>query len=119
MLKITITDTPTEQKWILSGRLTEPWVSELRSNWTNTSNARQGRHCIIDLEGVTFIDQNGECALVAMMGEGAQFVASGVCTKHLLEHLRNRDKRGLRKCMEYLPDYAVDYEAPPASETKK
>jgi anti-anti-sigma regulatory factor len=70
MLKITITNTPTEQKWILCGRLTEPWVSELRSNWTNTRGQRQGRHCIVDLESVTFIDQSGECILVTMMSEG-------------------------------------------------
>ena len=99
MLKITITETPTEQKWVLCGRLTEPWVSELRSNWTKTSDARLGRHCIVDLDSVTFIDQNGECALVAMMNEGVQFVASGVCTKQLLEDLKNTNKKRLRRCV--------------------
>lgn len=99
MLKITITDTPTEQKWILSGRLTEPWVSELRSNWTNTGNARHGRYCIVDLEGVTFIDQSGESVLFAMMSEGAQFIASGVCTKQLLKDLKDTNKQRLRKCV--------------------
>ena len=99
MLKITITDTSTEQKWILCGRLTEPWVSELRSNWTNTRGARQGRHCIVDLENVTFIDQTGEAVLVAMMSEGAQFVASGVCTKQLLEDLKDGNKQRLRRCV--------------------
>ena len=67
MLKVTFTDTPTEQKWILQGRLTDPWVSELWTSWTNARDARQGRRCVVDLNDVTFIDQNGETVLLAMM----------------------------------------------------
>jgi len=33
VLKITRTETPTEEKWILQGRLVGLWVSELRRNW--------------------------------------------------------------------------------------
>ncbi|MGH8245696.1 MAG: STAS domain-containing protein [Gammaproteobacteria bacterium] len=102
MLKITITDTPAEQKWTLSGRLTEPWLSELWENWTNTREARQGRRCVVDLNDVIFIDQSAETVLRAMMKEDVRFVASGVCTRQLLEDLRSNNKHGLRKCMEYL-----------------
>jgi ABC-type transporter Mla MlaB component len=109
MLKITLTDTPTEQKWILQGRLAEPWVSELWANWTNARDARQGRRCVVDLNDVTFIDQNGETVLLAMMTEDARFVARGVCTKYLLHDLRSKNKNRLRKCMKYLPAVALGF----------
>lgn len=97
MLKITVTDSPLEQRWILYGRLTGPWASELESNWSKTRGARQGRRCIVDLENVTFIDQDGERVLLAMMREEVLFVARGVCTKQLLADLKSENKCRLRK----------------------
>ena len=63
MLRITIAETLTEQKWTLEGRLVQPWISELKSNWTRTEIARRRRKCVVDLTGVTFIDKSGEKAL--------------------------------------------------------
>ena len=97
MLRITITDTASEQRWILQGQLAGPWVAELSSNWKETHSRRQGRTCVVDLSDVTFIDQSAEEVLRAMMAAGAQFIACGVCTKHVLENLdraiRSRHRR--------------------------
>ncbi len=93
MLKITVTDTPEEQKWILQGRLAGPSVSELLSNWQSTSNQRRGRRCMVNLDDVTFIDEDGANVLGEMMREGAQTVARGVYTRQLLEDLRIRNRR--------------------------
>ncbi len=93
MLKITITNTPEEQRWILQGQLAGPFVSEVLSSWTNERDKRMGRRCTVDLDGVTFIDCDGEKALAEMMKEGARPVASGVYTKQLLEDL-SRETRG-------------------------
>jgi len=87
MLRITITDTASEQKWILQGQLTGPWADQLRSNWDETRRARQGRRCLVDANDLTFIDQSGESVLRTMMSEGAKFTACGVCTKHVLKSL--------------------------------
>jgi len=89
MLKITITETPTEQRWVLHGRLTHASVSELRTHWRKTHRARQGRTCVVDLNDVTGIDQSGERVLRAMMREGAHFIARGVYTTHLLAAIRS------------------------------
>jgi len=59
MLRITIAETLTEQKWTLEGRLVQPWISELKSNWARTETARRERKCVVDLTGVTFIDKSG------------------------------------------------------------
>jgi outer membrane protein TolC len=93
MLRITVTDTSAEQKWILQGQLAGPSVFELLSNWRDTRDSRRGRRCVVDLEDVTFIDEGGERALSEMMKQGARPVASGVYTRQVLQELKGRDKR--------------------------
>jgi anti-anti-sigma regulatory factor len=102
MLKITNTGTETEQRWILCGQLSGPWVAELKSNWETTRLESHGRSCIVDLTDVTFIDERGESVLRAMRSEGARFVARGVDTKQLLADLESKRKRPLRKCLAHL-----------------
>ena len=85
MLKITITETPMETRWILEGRLAGPWVSELRNAWTRTHQSQDKRTCIIDLNDVTFIDDAGERLLRTMSKEGARFIATGIYIKHVLQ----------------------------------
>jgi anti-anti-sigma regulatory factor len=104
MLRITNTGTTSEQKLIVCGRLTGPWVGELRSNWERARLEADGRKCVVDISDVTFIDGEGEELLHAMKVDGARFVARGVDTKHLLGHLKARGKRPLRKFLTHLPD---------------
>ena len=85
MLKITKTETPAEEKWILQGRLVGLWVGELRRNWKKTHRADKNLKCIVDLNEVTFIDEKGERLLRTMSKEGVQFIASGIYIKHLLQ----------------------------------
>jgi len=95
VLKITITETPTETRCILQGRLFGPWVSELRATWKKVSRTRNGRACIVDLNDVTLIDRDGEKLLRAMSKEGAHFLANNLYTKHVLEELKMRGWCGL------------------------
>lgn len=88
MLRITIADTATEQRWVVHGRLTEPWVSEFRSTWAKAEAVRRGKACVVDLNEVTFIDERGEEVLLEVAKEGARFVAGGVYTKQVVEHLQ-------------------------------
>ena len=85
MLKITRTETPAEEKWILQGRLVGLWVSELRRSWKKTHRTDNNLKCVVDLNEVTFIDKKGERLLRAMSKEGAQFLATGIYIKHLLQ----------------------------------
>jgi hypothetical protein len=52
---------------------------------------------MVDLSDVTFIDENGESLLSEMRSAGVQFVATGVETKHLLQNLKGRGERALRR----------------------
>jgi anti-anti-sigma regulatory factor len=90
VLKITRTETPTEETWILQGRLVGLWVSEMRKSWKETHRTDNKVKCIVDLNDVTFIDKKGERLLRAMSREGAQFVARGIYMKHLLQEMCGR-----------------------------
>jgi hypothetical protein len=87
MLRITKVDTPFEQRLILEGRLTEPWIAELRSHWEETRHTHPERKFVVDLRGVIRIDRDGEDALALMKTEGAGFLAAGIRMKHLVQDL--------------------------------
>ena len=92
MLRITIADTAMEEQWTLQGRLVLPWVNELKASWKKAHSPVQGRRCIVNLDGVTFIDKSGERVLRSMSKQGARFIASDVYIKHVLDRLRRTSK---------------------------
>src|SRR5882724_3232858 len=92
MLKIHFSETPSEERWTLHGRLTAPWVRELRACWKKKHRRDNQRACIVDLNEITFIDKSGERLLRVLVREGAQCIATGVYTKHVLEQLTTKDK---------------------------
>jgi RND family efflux transporter MFP subunit len=102
MLKITFSDTPAEERWILHGWLTHPWVQEFRACWKKNHRADARRVCVVDLNEVTFIDKRGERFLRLLARNGAQFTASGIYTKHILDHLNDRRKRGFSTLLGFL-----------------
>jgi len=85
VLKITRSETPTEETWILQGRLVGLWVNELRRSWKEIHRTDNKLKCVVDLNDVTFIDKKGERLLRTMSKEGVQFVASGIYIKHWLQ----------------------------------
>jgi hypothetical protein len=92
VLKITITKTPALMRWVLQGRLVEPWVSELRINWKKAYRSRKVCTCVIDLNDVISVDLAGEKLLRTMSREGVQFIASGLYIRHVLEALKMSGK---------------------------
>lgn len=92
MLRVTTTDSPVEQRWSLQGQLIEPWVSELKASWRQQRRLRKDRKCVVDLNQVTLIDKSGEQMLRVMMDSGADLIASGVYTAHVVENIKNHGK---------------------------
>jgi hypothetical protein len=97
VLRITYAQTETEQRWTLCGQLTGPWVAELRECWELRRQDPARPRTIVDLSDVTFIDESGEKLLSEMRTSEAEFVARGVDTKYLLENLRAKGERPLRR----------------------
>jgi ABC-type transporter Mla MlaB component len=87
MLRITMTETTSEQRWILQGRLTGSTIEELITSWRANRICPTAQSCVVDLNEITSIDKDGEQILLMMIRDGAKFVATGLYTKHLLESL--------------------------------
>src|SRR5712691_136927 len=103
-----MTNSPEEQRWSLQGQLVGQWAAELRSTWRKAQVEGDTRKCIVELIEVTSIDRNGEEALSEIMSHGAEFIASDVYTKHLLQNLRSELERSRVK--EKQDDVATDHE---------
>jgi len=71
-----MTDSPDEQRWSLQGQLVGQWAAEFTSAWRKAHVAGDIRTCIVEL-----IESE-------IMSHGAEFIASDVYTKHLLQNLR-------------------------------
>lgn len=95
MLRITVVETPSEETWVLQGRLIGPWASELKASWKEHERAN-GRARIVDLREVTFIDGTGEKVLMRMMQDDAQFIVGGVYATHVIENLWARCRNKTR-----------------------
>lgn len=93
MLRTTITDEPWGQQWTLQGRLSGPWVAQLKSDWKKLHGPNGSCKCVVDVSGITFVDLDGERVLAVMIRDGAEFIATGVYTKHILEMLGKRRQR--------------------------
>jgi hypothetical protein len=91
MLRITVTETTSEQRWILQGRLTGSTIEELITSWRANQRCQSSQSCVVDLNEITSIDRDGEQVLLMMLRDGAKFVATGLYTKHLLESLSAQD----------------------------
>jgi anti-anti-sigma regulatory factor len=87
MLRITYTETEDERRWTVCGRLTGPSVAVLRGCWEHDRRAADGVRHLLDLSDVTFIDESGEKLLAELRSSGAELVAAGVATRHVLENL--------------------------------
>jgi hypothetical protein len=88
MLRVCYSETADGQRWRLCGRLTGPWVDELRSCWLQARKRAPLARALVDLQEVTFIDPAGEQLLGEMAREGAVLVATGVANKYLIASLR-------------------------------
>jgi hypothetical protein len=93
LLRIVVNREPGVHTWVLQGRLAGRSVDELAATWNASRDERVGCRCVVDLVDVTSVGEGGEEALLAIMSEGAEFIAQGFYTKTLLESLRERCKQ--------------------------
>ncbi len=97
MLRISSGEIGGVQKWTLCGHLAGPWVGALRAEWQRLRRESPEARALLDLSDVTFIDEAGEGLLREMGDQGAEFVAKGIETCHILENLAARERPQLRR----------------------
>ena len=89
MLKATITDTPSERRLTLSGKLTGSSVQELRRIWEQGRAQSPARKIICDLNDVIEIEESANPLLIEMMAEGAELVSHGIVNGWLIQALKD------------------------------
>ncbi len=89
MLKISVTESRSERRLIVEGKLLGPWVTELKTACGNAMADIQDREFIVDLENVTAISEEGENVLLQLMNKDVKF-SCGVFTKQVLMQLARR-----------------------------
>ncbi len=75
------------------GERNESWECyESRSpkHFPNKGGARRERKCVVDLTGVTFIDKSGEKALAELSKGGAELIATGCYTRHVVHNIERK-----------------------------
>ncbi len=87
MLKITIHDSSKELRFRLEGRLSGPWVAELRQCWVTASSTTGGRVTVLDLQEVDFVDDCGRVLLKEMAREGVELRAATPLIRSLVEEV--------------------------------
>lgn len=86
MLRITTHTEPEVITLELEGRLAGPWVEELKCCWESLAPRQQSR-LLVDLTGVTFIDEEGKALLARLWRRGAELRAAGCLTKCIIEEI--------------------------------
>ncbi|MGC4051793.1 MAG: hypothetical protein QM757_20810 [Paludibaculum sp.] len=92
MLRTIVVDAPFEQRWTLQGRLCGAWAADLGNRWEQARTARTGRVCVVDLEDVISVDEQGETVLRRMVVEGARMLAHRAYMKYILAALQGERK---------------------------
>ena len=88
MLKITSHRVGDSMRLILEGCLAGPWVGELERAWRDSKELTPGS-LVVDLTGVTFIEQEGKGLLSRIWREGAELLAAGCCSRSIVEDIRS------------------------------
>ena len=86
MLRITILNDGSGSRFVIEGKLAEPWVGELRKCWETIMGEK--RDLVADLTGVTFVDPQGKALLSEMYLHGTQIQAKGLMTRAIIKEIQ-------------------------------
>lgn len=86
MLRITTEQHADSLSLILEGRLVGPWVEELRKV-SSEQGASHGTPLVLDLRGLTAMDDEGQALLNGLRQAGATLLCSDVMNQYLVEQM--------------------------------
>jgi len=85
MLRITLHDSARGLRFKLEGKLSGPWVEELRQCWQTASSTTRGRITSLDLSDVDFVDAAGQSLLSEMHRQGVRLDAATPLIRSLVD----------------------------------
>ncbi len=105
MLRISTTNNEQEMRFKLEGKLAHEWVAEAAKAWTEFLEMASNRAAlVVDLCGVSFVDDSGRSLLIQMRSNGAKLIGAGPLIGSLIEEIyecsgSDGDSRKPRKWM--------------------
>jgi ABC-type transporter Mla MlaB component len=87
MLRVTVEERGDRVVFRVEGKLRRPWVVELEKCWRSTVSRVNGKSFSVDLDGVTFIDDQGKALLTEMDSAGVELMASGWTMRSTLQQI--------------------------------
>jgi anti-anti-sigma regulatory factor len=99
MLRISVSDDPNLALFKLEGKLAREWVAEAEKAWLTFASAPRKERIVVDLFGVSFVDDAGRELLTRMHSSGAKFIGAGPMTSALIEEICGEARRTGRKWM--------------------
>ena len=87
MLRITVLHEARGTTFKMEGKLTHEWVAEAERSWTAFSNIPRNECVVVDLCGVSFVDNPGRELLARMHSSGAKLIGTGPMTSALIEEI--------------------------------
>jgi hypothetical protein len=89
MFRVTVHNAQPFVTFELEGRLSEPWLDELKQCWNRTLAGNGKLRLRVDLTGLTFADEAAKKCLADMRRQGAEFVAPDCFTKDIVAQIQD------------------------------
>jgi anti-anti-sigma regulatory factor len=90
ILRVTIRHSQEAVTLILEGRFTGPWIGEVERAWSAVAGKTEGRHVVVDLSDVTFIDEEAKRLLKRIVEQEGELRANDVMTKAIIEEVQRK-----------------------------
>jgi hypothetical protein len=87
LLRITVEENGVELRLLLEGRLEKALVPELENTFAEQIGRSAGRPVIVDLSGLTGMDEAGESSLRKLYERGATLRCADVMNTYLVERM--------------------------------
>lgn|SRR5690242_21832909 len=89
MLRITVlNDDFRTTRFKLEGKLAHEWVSEAKETWKALPRSGVTEQLVVDLLGVSFVDDRGKELLAEMHRAGAELVGAGPLISQLIAEIK-------------------------------
>ncbi len=92
MLRVSVLNDAQGAIFKMEGKLTHEWVAEAEKAWTAFSRLPQPQRLVVDLCGVSFVDDPGRELLSRMYSSGAKLIGTGPMTSALIEEICRDDR---------------------------
>lgn len=87
MLRVTVLEDGRGTTFKLEGKLAHEWVAEAEKAWLALFDSSRQERIVVDLCGVSFVDDHGRDLLVRMHAAGARLVGTGLTVSALIEEV--------------------------------